>query len=332
MKKILRFFSIFLFAILFIGIPGIAEEITLTTYYPAPYGAYDALNVKDGLVIGATYLEDEDTAPSNGMIVEGMVGIGITEPTGALHLKTNALHSYLSITGRDTGDTANDGLRIGVSSTTGRIILKENANLEFHTNDRHRMTIEAGGDVGIGLTDPSAKLHVAGNIKATLNDIDGAPMKYNEESGEIGLDIAELFNATEEVEVGDLLVLDETKDLQLRKSLIPYEKGIVGVVSGSPAILFEGSQLEIAPTPGGFKKGIKPPIALAGRIKCKVSIENGPIGRGDLLTSSSTPGHAMKAVDREKSFGAIVGKALEPFDGGPDDGETGEIIILVTIQ
>ncbi|HEY7253389.1 MAG TPA: hypothetical protein VIG37_23025 [Methylomirabilota bacterium] len=37
---------------------------------------------------------------------------------------------------------------------------------------------------------------------------------------------------------------------------------------------------------------------------------------GDLLTTSATPGHAMKAVDGARAFGAVIGKALEPLAGG----------------
>jgi hypothetical protein len=197
-----------------------------------------------------------------------------------------------------------------------------------------RITILGTGEVGIGAT-PSATLHVNGNIKAVLDDIDGAApanMRYNSGTNEIGYDVAELFETTEEVEPGDLLVIDETQDFKLRKSKFSYEKGVVGIVSWSPAILFEGSQLEIAPKPGGFEKGTRPPVTLVGRILCKVSIENGIIEKGDLLTSSSIPGHAMKALDKEKSFGAVIGKALETFNGGPNGKKTGEIMVLMSLQ
>jgi hypothetical protein len=45
------------------------------------------------------------------------------------------------------------------------------------------------------------------------------------------------------------------------------------------------------------------------------------------LTTSPTPGHAMKAVDALKAFGAVIGKALKPLDRGVD-----MIPILVTLQ
>ena len=67
------------------------------------------------------------------------------------------------------------------------------------------------------------------------------------------------------------------------------------------------------------------PIALAGRVPCKVTDENGPIRRGDLLTTSSTPGHAMRAdIDSFDKIGSVIGKALEPMESG-----TGVIEVLV---
>src|SRR6202007_565961 len=48
-------------------------------------------------------------------------------------------------------------------------------------------------------------------------------------------------------------------------------------------------------------------VGLAGRVPVKVSMENGPIHIGDPLTSSSTPGTAMKA----SRAGKILGYALE---------------------
>jgi len=110
----------------------------------------------------------------------------------------------------------------------------------------------------------------------------------------------------------------------------PYDKKVAGIVSGAPVILFEGAELQIAPSPGQFQKGNKPPVALAGRVPLKVSLENGPIKIGDMLTSSSLPGHAMKATDQSKAFGAVVGKALENFDGSSCN--TGMITVLVTLQ
>lgn len=68
----------------------------------------------------------------------------------------------------------------------------------------------------------------------------------------------------------------------------------------------------------------KPLLALMGVVPVKVTAENGPIKPGDLLTTSSTPGYAMRCADAQKCGGAIIGKALEPLEKG-----TGLIKMLV---
>src|SRR3989338_8369897 len=57
------------------------ESITITTYYPSPYGSYRELSTQR-LKVGRTYptvaVADDD------LIVEGRVGIGTTNPTQTL--------------------------------------------------------------------------------------------------------------------------------------------------------------------------------------------------------------------------------------------------------
>ena len=64
-----------------------------------------------------------------------------------------------------------------------------------------------------------------------------------------------------------------------------------------------------------------------GKVYCKVDADYASIEVGDLLTTSSTPGHAMKADDPFKTFGAVIGKALRPLKAG-----RGLIPILVALQ
>jgi hypothetical protein len=73
--------------------------------------------------------------------------------------------------------------------------------------------------------------------------------------------------------------------------------------------------------------GERRPVALAGKVCCWADAAYAPIDVGDLLTSSPTPGHAMKAADRAESFGAVLGKALGPLSHG-----TALIPILVALQ
>jgi hypothetical protein len=68
-------------------------------------------------------------------------------------------------------------------------------------------------------------------------------------------------------------------------------------------------------------------IALLGKVYCKVDAAYSPIEVGDLLTTSPTRGHAMKAADPLKAFGAVIGKALRPLEIGH-----GLIPILIALQ
>ena len=76
------------------------------------------------------------------------------------------------------------------------------------------------------------------------------------------------------------------------------------------------------------KSGIsRAPISLLGKVCCKVDATFAPVEVGDLLTTSATEGHAMKASDLMMAFGAVIGKALQPLKEG-----RGLVTILVTLQ
>ncbi len=67
------------------------------------------------------------------------------------------------------------------------------------------------------------------------------------------------------------------------------------------------------------------PVGIVGIVPVKVSAENGPIHRGDLLTTSATPGHAMRADTYIP--GAILGKAMGELQSG-----TGVIEVVLLLQ
>lgn len=128
-------------------------------------------------------------------------------------------------------------------------------------------------------------------------------------------DIAETFLSLDGAGPGDVVSLAPSRFKAMRLADRPYDPMLAGVVSTEPTLLMGQDDV-----PEGVA------IALAGVVPVKVTLENGPIAVGDLLTSSSTPGHAMRAGRP----GPVIGKAMEPFDGG--QGWTGTIRMLVVPQ
>jgi hypothetical protein len=68
-------------------------------------------------------------------------------------------------------------------------------------------------------------------------------------------------------------------------------------------------------------------VALSGRVWVKCDASEAPIRVGDLLTTAERPGHAMVATDRDRAYGAILGKAMSALETG-----TGMVLVLVSLQ
>ena len=143
-------------------------------------------------------------------------------------------------------------------------------------------------------------------------------------TGDISLDNAD---CAEDFEVADLneatpgtvMVLGDAARLQ--PSDRPYDRKVVGIVSGA-GDLRPGIVLGREAGSTGRRA-----ISLTGRANCKVDAQYAPVEIGDLLTTSCTRGHAMKVVDEQAAFGAVIGKALAPLVSG-----SGLLPVLVALQ
>jgi hypothetical protein len=141
-------------------------------------------------------------------------------------------------------------------------------------------------------------------------------------------DLAENHYSDLDLSPGDLVRLDENRD-RIMLSERPNHEFVVGIVSTKPGFLLNAND-NSKDTEDGMRAY---PVALAGCVPCKVTDENGPINRGDLLTSSSTPGHAMKAKPIQIGGleiyrpGTIIGKALDSIQSGK-----GIIEVFVTLR
>lgn len=191
-----------------------------------------------------------------------------------------------------------------------------------------RLTLMDSGNIGIGTTSPGAKLEIDGNVKLTAGS--GASMTYADGTVQStawtgvlqGGDYAESVDVDgdrSKYEPGDVLVIDSKHPGHFLKSAVPYATDVTGIFATKPGV--------VGRRQGGPRNPDEVPMAMIGIVPTHVSAENGPIHAGDLLVTSSTLGYAMKATDRSRMPGAIVGKALGDLDSG-----RGVIEVVVTLQ
>ena len=140
-----------------------------------------------------------------------------------------------------------------------------------------------------------------------------------------GSDLSEQFDIAapqNELAPGMIVCIDPEHPGRLVESATAYDRTVAGVMSGAGGVkpgMLMGQQ--------GTAADGKHPVALSGRVYCEADASNGAIHPGDLLTTSSTPGHAMKVTDYDKAHGAIIGKAMSSLDQGE-----GLVLVLVSLQ
>ncbi|MGH9937532.1 MAG: hypothetical protein ACREAM_14890, partial [Blastocatellia bacterium] len=162
-------------------------------------------------------------------------------------------------------------------------------------------------------------------------EIDGSGQVY-EKTVQItgGADLSEKFDVlagknsagAEEIQPGMVVTIDPINPGKLRLSRRSYDRRVAGVISGAGGVqpgMLMGQE-------GTLADG-KHPVALGGRVYVWVDASRGAVKPGDMLTTSATPGHAMKAIDASKAQGAIIGKAMTGLKRGK-----GLVLTLVTLR
>ncbi len=244
------------------------------------------------------------------------VGIGTTDPAYKIQVVgTNEGPSLNSISGivAIDGGVGTNQLTIGsyAASPFGIWLqAKDNAGGGGSGWPSYPISLNPlGGNVGIGIPNPSEKLEVLGNIKVSGN----INAKFQ--------DLAEWVPASEQISAGTFVVLDSTKSNHVIPSTTGYDTRVAGVISAQPGIALGES---------GDNKVL---VATTGRVRIKVDATRSPIRVGDLLVTSNVPGLAMKSIPIKVSGrlmhmpGTLIGKALEPLERG-----SGTILVLLSLQ
>jgi len=267
----------------------------------------------------------------------GNVGVGTTSPSVKLHIFHSSTNTNpanidfpdLALGLRNTSNTNGNMTLITFQDSAGWGNALFGAVQTSHTNHsadfifrtrnegtfEERLRIRSDGNVGIGTTTPTAKLHVAGDGKITGSlTVDGnIAARYQ--------DVAEWVPANHTLAAGTVVTLNPDKLNHVQASSKRYDTRVAGVISAQPGIVLGTS---------GEGKVL---VATTGRVKVKVDASRGTIRVGDLLVTSDLPGVAMRSQPIKINGipfhrpGTIIGKALEPLDKG-----SGEILVLLSLQ
>jgi len=197
----------------------------------------------------------------------------------------------------------------------------------------------------INRSDPTVDYYYSGYFFDTGTEGEYRGFYADLRSGD-GFDVAEyIYDSNGNSKAGDVLVADPNATESVILSDQAYQSSVVGVVSTDPHLSMGMNIIMDEETGQPIQGSSATRLALSGRVPCKVTDENGPIQPGDLLTTSSTPGHAMKwtpldvneaqnfeelkqmLAENEMRRHAVIGKALEAHSGG-----TGKIQVLISLQ
>jgi hypothetical protein len=279
----------------------------------------------------------------------GRIGVGTQSPSQQFHIKAlgagtpDALLSFTSYQNKNwsigVDDSQNGDFKM-VAGSSGDPLSQN----EF-------VTVTPAGEVGIGVQ-PVSRLTIYADDTAEVTFVgpsDGNIQHQNPSKhifihnpltvlgpGTVsvlnitgGADLAEPFgvaNSKDEnhkIEPGMVVVIDPDNPGQLKLATEPYDRKVAGIISGANG-LKPGMVMK---SEGDKHTDGEHPVALTGRVYVWADASYGQIVAGDMLTTSATPGHAMKATDREKSFGAVIGKAMSRLEKG-----RGLVLVLVTLQ
>ena len=248
----------------------------------------------------------------------GEVGIGTTYPTAMLDVISRGMSEDVITAHASDGSDLFKVREAG--NGDGVVSVMDNAG-------DMKIFLNAGAMFGSFITGPlcvgaaefptgGSALTVKGNILVKSQYTGNNVLELGE-----GLDYAEGFDVTEDadIEPGTVLVIDSENPGKLTVSRSVYDSKVAGIVAGANGI---GSGVRLGV--GQFDHD----VALAGRVYCKVDATESAVQAGDLLTTSSTAGHAMKATDYDRARGAVLGKAMQSLELG----QKGKILVLVTLQ
>lgn len=220
----------------------------------------------------------------------------------------------------------------GTATIEGFTRVNDNARITGNLNLDGRLTVGAAGVANIQHTGGAGLLieNQTGNVRIEASNeemviVSNTQVEVKKRLIVTGADLAERFEVADKslaVLPGMVLSIDKDRPGKLLPCQDAYDKKVAGIVSGAGGVhtaMLLGQE-------GTLADG-DVPVAIVGRVYCYVDASFGAVEPGDMLTTSPTLGHAMKANDMDKARGAIIGKAMTGLAEGK-----GLVLVLITMQ
>lgn len=242
-----------------------------------------------------------------------------TEPTNKIEgqIWYDTSKNYLRIWNADaTDDAVGTWSSIDISSS-GPTIVKDTTNVDHEVNiiTDNGIPVAAfssGVEFTVNASDAMNGKFKNNMIKPGITLGADNLMKFHGTATEAEYaDLAELYSSDKDYEAGTVVKIGG--EAEVTETTYIRDEEVFGVVSTDPAYLMNS-----------MLKGTSVPVALAGRVPCKVV---GEVTKGQRLTSSDTPGVAIAAT-RDATDRQVVGRALE----NKTTTEVGLIEIIVGVK
>jgi hypothetical protein len=300
-------------------------------------------------------------APSTKMTITqgGSVLLPLGGTGGSMQFGTPNFETGMTIFGGNRADVRFDGTTLKLlagagagipASTSGITINSASGNVGIGGSFAPVAKLEIVGQDALRMTGFQPFLTLldsnSGNARGRIQDVAGAMIFEPESfvsganpnnfvtianSGNVsvknitirgGADVAEPFAfSSDQLAPGSVVVIDDKNPGKLKLSNSAYDTRVAGIISGA-----NGVNPGLSLHQEGILDGSQN-VALGGRVYVLADAAYGAIKPGDLLTTSKTPGHAMKVSNHDRAQGAILGKAMSPLKSGK-----GMVLVLVTLQ
>lgn len=240
--------------------------------------------------------------PNGNLNVNGQLSVGSTQCNTGQYIDGDGTCTDV-IT-----ETSDEYVNEGGDTMTGQLDMNGNpivnigsGNVDIDGSGAGNIQLN-GNEIRGGSIAQSQNL-VAGSYSTGSSSVDGGDVWVEndvEVGGDVvgsGADVAEKIQNESEMEPGTVVSI--SGNMSVDRTTGKHDTAVAGVVSTDPAMI-------MAKDRGGV------PVAMTGTAPVKVTMENGKVMPGDMLTTSSEPGKAMKCNDMDRCEGSIIGKAMEP--------------------